>query len=626
MLLAGCAKSTSEKACEALSARTWSLDQIPAYSGTCPAPQKMRDLSTSTKLAVAVYHFNIQYVAGGLTGFPDNTITPKYDLNEQAVEDSIVRQGFEPLLDLYLMHPSFHADIELQSYMLEVIAKRHPDVLDKMRMLAASGQIDFDSFHYSDQLFLAFPKRDLEVGIDFTDQIFARVCLPKGRSIFTQEGQFARGELPIARDHGYAVAVLPKNLFSYQLGQDAANRSVLFEDPETPGEPVLIGGQSWTSTAARPGQTIELVWTYMNDGEIALSKGGLDPYFGTDYVVDPAAVASKVMELEALEQNGFVHATIAEAVAAMTKMGIPHAKLPPVFDGTWQPSNTNNMYRWMGGGGLFHTYERDSDTLAAEWRASAAVKAAEAAAGASPKPEIAAALSEAWREALLSQDSDSTGWNPWRTEVEYSNRHAAYAIATATNALACMGATAPSGLACGQASTAMLPDLGVETRSPARQITTAIHDCPSAAGETIREITVLVPKVVDAEQLVDQTDQEANERQIEMRFTVTSTDVMTTLALDDSLRDFRRSDYAFDSMGVVIPIGLVRLGDKRWLIQDLTTGRLAAILSRTGADMNVISFLDTTVSRAHASTRRWYVVDGADATRALSLAHEVNRQ
>src|SRR5687767_7417351 len=140
--------------------------------------------------------------------------------------------------------------------MVEVIALRHPDVLDKMRALAWRGQIDFDSFHYSDQLYVAYPRRDLEVSLDLTAEVFARAGLPLGRSIFTQEGQFARGQIPIAAQRGYEASVLPKNLFTYQLGETAAEMNVLYAEPDVADHTVILGGRGFHSA------DFELAWTF----------------------------------------------------------------------------------------------------------------------------------------------------------------------------------------------------------------------------------------------------------------------------------------------------------------------------------------------------------------------------
>ncbi len=83
------------------------------------------------KFALAVFHFNIQYVVGGLIGFlPTAEPVAAWELDEPAVEDQIVRESFEPVLDLFLAHPSWGTDIELQGLFLEILEARHPDVLE----------------------------------------------------------------------------------------------------------------------------------------------------------------------------------------------------------------------------------------------------------------------------------------------------------------------------------------------------------------------------------------------------------------------------------------------------------------------------------------------------------------
>src|SRR5262245_11722034 len=97
--------------------------------------------AATSRFALSMLHFNVQYVAGGLVGFlalPN----PATDLNAEQVEDAIVRESFEPVLDLFLAHPTWGVDIELQGYMLDVLAARHPKVLDKLRTLAVTGQIE----------------------------------------------------------------------------------------------------------------------------------------------------------------------------------------------------------------------------------------------------------------------------------------------------------------------------------------------------------------------------------------------------------------------------------------------------------------------------------------------------
>jgi len=66
-------------------------------------------------------------------------------------------------------------------------------------------------------------------------------------------------------------------------------------------------------------------------------------------------------------------------------------------------------------------------------------------------------------------------------------------------------------------------------------------------------------------------------------------------AFTDELVPVSVDDYAFESIGIALPLGLIELSPSRWLIQDLASGRVAALISRTE---RVVRFHDYTVSRA----------------------------
>ena len=73
--------------------------------------------------------------------------------------------------------------------------------------------------------------------------------------------------------------------------------------------------------------------------------------------------------------------------------------------------------------------EQDNVVLTAGTTSHMVLHALQALADAHGQP---AALDEAWRELLLGQVSDSTGWNPYRTETEYALSHLGTAAELAT--------------------------------------------------------------------------------------------------------------------------------------------------------------------------------------------------
>ena len=246
------------------------------------------------KFALSLFHFNIEYVIGGLeyidakgishvfTGNPDNV-----GWTNDKVEDFIVQESFLPMLQMYDKHPGWGADFEMQAYMVQVIGERHPQVMDLMRKLAQRGQIELISFHYAAQFFLAFPKEDLHRSLVRTKEVFAKYCLPLSGVVFNQEGQAGEGRQKMLLEEGYSVGVFPKNLFKYQHPEPTAGYWPLYSSE---GGDLIIGGAGVDGASG-----VSLAWNYMDDGELravgTTSAGPLNPYFAPDAPTDPKRVA-----------------------------------------------------------------------------------------------------------------------------------------------------------------------------------------------------------------------------------------------------------------------------------------------------------------------------------------------
>ena len=389
----------------------------PILQGTLPPGPEAPD-----KFALSMYHFNLQYVAGGLTGIIDN---PDMEFNEEEIEDRIIVESFEPILDVLLDHPAWGFDLEMQGYMLEVISVRHPEILTKMIGLVKAGQIHIDSFHYSDQLWTAHPLPSMLKSFEMNDEVFDSLCLPMGRAVFTQEGQYGLGLAHQIKDSG-RVGLVAINLFKYF--HDPPGAVELMYDSD--GTRVLVVGRDATGSAG--GKEIQVTWHFFDDGELA-TTGGANPYFGKAFAYDASYTAAWVEELEDMEAAGWRIATVADYVDHVESYGFDAPELPSVPDGAWQPADTVNVQRWMGLAGNFAEDENDNGVLTAVTRSrfmlqAADALAAEAAVSGAIGDDIAGDLAAGWQHQLLAEVSDSTGWNPWKGEVEYSLGHADEAL------------------------------------------------------------------------------------------------------------------------------------------------------------------------------------------------------
>ena len=172
------------------------------------------------KYALSMFHFNIQYVCGGMEGLIPAPLPPfeTWELTAVETEDMIVVESFEPIVDHFLAHPGWSVTLEMQGYFLDVLAQRHPAILEKLRDLADAGGAELVRFHYSDQLFIAYSYEDWRHSVELTIATFDRYDMPLSGTVFCQEGQASPGMATAMEEYGYQTMVWPKNLWKYQYG------------------------------------------------------------------------------------------------------------------------------------------------------------------------------------------------------------------------------------------------------------------------------------------------------------------------------------------------------------------------------------------------------------------------
>src|SRR4051812_39200200 len=118
-----------QRLCLLLAALT-SCASAPRRPSSAPIDEAaiQRGMQLAGKFGLSLYHWNVQYVLGS-----------------RETEDALVLQSFEPIVDLYLKHPTWKVTFEMQGYMVEVMAERHPGVLKKLKVLVDNGQVELVS-------------------------------------------------------------------------------------------------------------------------------------------------------------------------------------------------------------------------------------------------------------------------------------------------------------------------------------------------------------------------------------------------------------------------------------------------------------------------------------------------
>ena len=343
-----------------------------------------------------------------------------------------------------------------------------------------------------------------------------------------------------------------------------------------------------------PPSGIEVSWPFFDDGEKLAAAGDLDPYFGDLFRFDPAKMAEYETRLQALEDDGYEITTIADYVRHLRARGLAQPEMGPVLDGTWQPSSTDGLHRWMGAMGItpWSGAERDNQVRTTNYRTRTLLEAADVLidhAEATLGTDVTwyrDSMTDAWRHLLLAEVSDATGINPWGGEITYSMDHCAAADAI-TGAIfddlkADLGAAFVSvdleTRTVEVLDTAPPPDtfptatapLTVELEAPYRDITTTWYDTGSADGRTQYRLVVSFSAM---------TEITTGARTLIVRFPRTADRIVYSPGLlETELVDYAFDDFVFEEgrHWLPLPNGIIGLGDDWYVIKHTRTVHVAA--------------------------------------------------
>ncbi len=599
---------------------TTACDVTPPDKASFPADAK--------HFSLAIFHFNIQYVAGGLDDYFGQTVSA------EAMEDAIVIESFEPLVALYEKHPTWGASFEMQGYMLEVMAERHPKVLRRFAALVKRGQVDLMTYHWSDQLVVAHPRQDMQWSWQQNARTVEALCIPRVPVYFLQEGQFGPGVQTFAKDMEDGVVMLPRGLAGYWHG--ARTPALLYDND---GLLALT-----TDGMTADGLTVE--WSFVDDGEL-LATHKANPYLFDVFKYDATYLKTEYEDkLTALEAKGVSMAPVSHYLAILrervkAKTLTPAPLVPPVLDGTWHPDDSGNMALWMGGKGQSPGDERDNAVLTQCVRARQTLTAAEVLVRKlEAQGHASAKRARSWhdwavRELLLAEVSDATGWRPVKTEVVYGLTHGKNALDTGLAlGKALLGVLGQSLPATVDPSTQAIAAGGVSTSAgsplpdapPGLGTVQVVSDRPSTTAWTNHgdwvELAVTFPA----------TDKTAvgpeSPPPVRVSVPLTTDNIIYSPGVgESSVKSYSRSatQAAKDqktkkSLVIGMPLcnGLLGIGPKWTLVLDQRTVHLAARITATD-----VSFVDETLPPNESATWRLRFYPKA-ASEVLGAANRLN--
>jgi|GEM_PF-538757 len=592
---------------------------------------------TQKKFALSMFHFNVQYVAGGLEAEVDGEMVGLCDSfclgwTDERLIDWIITDTFEPVLDFYLAHPNWRATFEMQAMMMEAIGERHPGILSKLQESTKTGQIEIVSFHYSAQLFMAFPRRDLERSVDMTRAIFEKYDVLLSPVVFNQEGQAGEGKHAFMADNCYTKSIYPKNLYKYVRNEEM--RWPYYTDK---GIDVVVGPGG---DKIDPDSGIEVAWTFFDDGELLAFP--MDPYFApfSDPEVTIGELAKYEEELTALENDGFKITSISDYVSQLKAQEISQPELPPVVDGTWQPTSTSSILRWMGGRSQapYNNHERDNYIRTTNYNVGIELAVAEELVKTAnlkglPTGDSVEQIMEGWRQLFLTEVTDATGITPWIGEFQYAERYNAGAKAIADQQITEMLTLLDwphAQVDLKSYSVEKLEDIPI---AEAPETATAPFDvtltAPTRTSETewfrlgdenTYQLRVTIGKAAD------ETGKDQPNCLVTLDFPRYEDKIIYSPALtDETVVSYDFADFSFQTEEVYLPLanGLIGLGNDWWVIKQCRSVHVAARVPSSLSDEKTIQFIDETADPANTTTWQFTVFNGSQAD-AMELAIRTN--
>ncbi len=362
-------------------------------------------ISGYQKYTMALYHFNVQFVSGSTT-----------------IENRIIEKSFYPLLKMYERHSTWRCNIELSGYMLEILYHKYPQLLDLLKNLVNEGQIELIVSHYSEQLLVAYPRTDMAKSIEISDNILDSSGLVRSGVFFAQESQWTPGYAGLLNSYDYNTVVVSSDPWYYYLPNRMKMNSPLFYLEDNSSQSLdsdkrLLNVLLHKKDGLVNG--IDYHWAYASDGETANTFA-----YENNFRYDSSKEQNHEKKLTKIETE-YHFVFISEFVAMLREKNVEREKIPVIPEATWKMRKNEGVWLWMGNNSA--RYEDDAFIRAYTYRARQKALVAESLlkitrAKAIDVSDEERMLLNIWKQILLAEVSDSTGWFPWEIEVKESVR------------------------------------------------------------------------------------------------------------------------------------------------------------------------------------------------------------
>ncbi|MFX1518301.1 MAG: hypothetical protein ACFFCD_00035 [Promethearchaeota archaeon] len=355
----------------------------------------------NTQFIVTYFHFNIQFRCG-----------------DKDSENRIINGSIRNLLDFYHKNPEYKFSFEIQGYAIEKMATEFPDLLQIIYALTRRGQMELIVTHYSDQFFIAYPELDLRKSIEISDNILKANEIRRSNVFGTQEWQWSPVLPEIMNDYNYNIFVGRESSFrKYTETNEKENHyqktCVWRTGRDKNSVYVVLDGEASIYDEQDDTKSLWYKWAHHDDGEVVNTRGNA---WNFEYDADKQARFER--QLKRFKRENYKFLTISELVYTTLEKGLGTHELNEI-----PCTNQGNVWRWTGQKIL--EWEQDTYINTLRYKARTCLLALETVIDFAEKRGIIVEdekkiAEEQWKELLLAEVTDSTGWQPREVEVDYS--------------------------------------------------------------------------------------------------------------------------------------------------------------------------------------------------------------
>ena len=210
--------------------------------------------------------------------------------------------------------------------------KFYPEDLAIFQKLNKRDQLELVSVHYSDQIYLAYPERDLQESLNINNEIYQELGLTRSGIWFGQENLFGPGiaERMMERNGFHTALVNNHYVWHHKHYPKEETRPPYWKFPNVdPGKVNFLTnwGQGYQDEKIRVTQS----FSYWGDAELAF---GATPYF--DFLAQPLQQYTKnLLKYTKLEKQGYRICKVSDYIQRVQELKLPPKQGPLLTDGTW---------------------------------------------------------------------------------------------------------------------------------------------------------------------------------------------------------------------------------------------------------------------------------------------------